>query len=105
MPTVYMLFWSLVVVMALGIWRLRTWGQMLVVLLITALVLLISQSLFVQLALTAQLDPAVALTQPALFVWSGPIGWLALLVMPCGWLGPILGLHLVQRWQLAPETE
>jgi hypothetical protein len=41
----------------------------------------------------------MALMDPGAFVMSGPYGWLALLVMPCGWLGPILGLNLVERWQ------
>jgi hypothetical protein len=30
---------------------------------------------------------------------NGLYGWFALLVMPCGWLGPVIGLHLVDHWQ------
>ncbi|VAW43434.1 hypothetical protein MNBD_CHLOROFLEXI01-2275, partial [hydrothermal vent metagenome] len=36
---------------------------------------------------------------PERFLQSGPFGWLALLVMPCGWLGPFVGFNLIQRFQ------
>lgn len=98
MPTFYMTFWSIVMIIALGVWRLRHWGQVFVVAAITAFVLLISQSLFIQLSVSAGLDPSQALSNPASFLSGGPLGWLALLVMPCGWLGPFVGFSLIQRW-------
>jgi hypothetical protein len=33
------------------------------------------------------------------------MGWLALLVMPCGWLGPMVGLHLVERWNMLIDRQ
>lgn len=98
MPTFYMTFWSIIIIGALGVSRLRHLGHILVVTLITALVLILSQSLFIQLAISAGVDPSQALTNPAAFLTSGPLGWLALLVMPCGWLGPFIGSSLIRRW-------
>ena len=98
MPTLYMIFWSFVMIAALGIWRLRNLRQIIVVVIVTPVVLLFSQTLFVQLAVNAGMDPSIAAVNPFLFLDAGPLGLLALLVMPCGWLGPIIGLNLVQRW-------
>lgn len=99
MPILYMTIWSLVMIICLSIWRLPGWGERFGVALITFLVLLITQSLFVQLAVTAGLDASDALLAPQRFVSSGPIGWMALMVMPCGWLGPFIGMNLVGRAQ------
>jgi hypothetical protein len=98
MPTFYMTFWSIVIIGALGVRHWRQWGHIAVIALITAFVLIVSQALFIQLAISAGVDPSQALTNPAAFLTSGPLGWLALLVMPCGWLGPFIGSNLVQRW-------
>ncbi len=103
MPTIHMIFWSFILIIALGVWRLRDWRQMMVVTCITFLILMISQSLFVQLSLIAGLDPTWALTAPELFLRSGPFGWLALMIMPWGWLGPLVGMNLVQRWGMQME--
>ena len=100
MPIFHMTLWSAMLIFALGIWRLRNLSKLLIVV-VTAIVLLLSQTLFVQLAVNAGVDPSAALVNPLLFLASGPVGWLALMVMPCGWLGPILGLNLVQRRRLA----
>ncbi len=97
MPTMYMTFWSVLMIGAMGVWRLRNMRRMLVVLVVTAVVLLLSQTLFVQLSINAGVDPSTILTDPFRFLASGPMGWLALLVMPCGWLGPIIGMNLVQQ--------
>lgn len=97
MPTQYMLFWSIVMILAIGMWRLRQWGDILFVALITAVVLFISHILFLNLSLAANLDPSMALQNPFAFLRGGLFGWLALVVMPCGWLGPIIGLNLIQR--------
>ncbi|MCA9936492.1 MAG: hypothetical protein H6662_12915 [Ardenticatenaceae bacterium] len=103
MPTLYMTFWSVTMIGAMSLWRLRNLRRMLAVLVITAVILLFSQTLFVQLSINAGLDPSAVLTEPARFLASGPIGWLALLVMPCGWLGPIIGLNLVQRIEASDQ--
>ena len=97
MPTLYMIFWSIIIVAAFSAWRLQTWNQRLVVTVVTLLVLLVSQSLFLSLASSAGLNPSDALLAPERFLQSGPFGWLALLVMPCGWLGPFVGFNLIQR--------
>ena len=103
MPIFYMTFWSIIVILAVGAWRLRSWLAVTAVGVITFLVLLFTQALFVQLAISAGLDPSLVLIDPGAFMRSGPLGWLALLVMPCGWLGPVLGLNLVTRWQIWQE--
>ncbi|WP_420629482.1 hypothetical protein [Candidatus Leptofilum sp.] len=103
MPTLYMIFWSIIIVAAFSVWRLRNWNQRLVVTVVTLLVLLLSQSLFVSLAASAGLNPSDALLAPERFLQRGPFGWLALLVMPCGWLGPFVGFNLIQRLSISEE--
>ena len=97
MSTVYMLTWSVLMVSAVGIWRLRNWRQTVGVALVTGLVLMVSQTLVAQLAATIGLTPDLIFSAPEQFFLSGPIGWLALIVMPCGWLGPIIGLNLFRN--------
>lgn len=103
MPTLYMTLWSIVFIGALA-WRLGSWGKLIGVMVVTAVVLIFSQALFMQLTINAGLDPSTVLINPAAFLNAGPLGWLALLVRPCGWLGPILGLNLVERWPGEWET-
>jgi hypothetical protein len=98
MPILYMTFWSVFMIIALGLGRLRNWRQMLVLALVTALILVLSQSLYTQLSISAGLDPSGVLYASGDFLRQGPLGWLALLVMPCGWLGPMVGLNLIHRW-------
>lgn len=99
MPTLYMIGWSIIIVAAFSVWRLQTWNQRLLVTAVTVLVLLLSQSLFLSLAASVGLNPSDALLAPERFLQSGLFGWLALLVMPCGWLGPFVGFNLIQRFQ------
>ncbi|RMG95766.1 MAG: hypothetical protein D6706_11545 [Chloroflexi bacterium] len=103
MPTLYMTIWSLTVLAALGITRLRNWMQMIVATIITILVLVVSQTVFIQLSYSVGIDPGFVLSNPELYLRQGPVGWLALLVMPCGWLGPVLGVGLVQHWGNSDE--
>lgn len=103
MPTVYMIFWSVAMIIVLGLGRLRSWGHVLVMALVTAFVLILSQTLFIQLSLSAGLEPSSVLHASTEFFMGGPLAWLALLVMPCGWLGPFIGLNLVHRWHHAVE--
>lgn len=97
MPTQYMLFWSVVMILAVGSWRLRQWSDVIFLGLVTLIVLFVSRTLFIHLTIAANLDPSMILQSPFIFLRAGPYGWLALLVMPCGWLGPIVGMNLVQR--------
>ena len=99
MPTLYMIGWSIIIVAAFSVWRLETWNQRLLVTAVTVLVLLLSQSLFLSLTTSAGLNPGDALLAPERFLQSGPFGWLALLVMPFGWLGPFVGFSLIRRSQ------
>lgn len=104
MLALYMTIWSMIMMVTVGLWRIRSWAQFFVASLVTALILLISQSLFAHLSMTIGVYPDLVLFDPSHYIVKGPVGWLALLVMPCGWLGPVLGLHLVQRWEEAlPE--
>ncbi len=104
MLTGYMLLWSIGLVGALGLWRLRRPGQLVLVAAVTGLVLLLSQTLFFQLSALAgiPLAEANALHLDA-YLRRGVLGWLALMVMPCGWLGPIVGLNLVKRLERLEE--
>ena len=105
MPTLYMFFWSVVIILAVGMWRLRSIGDVLLVTAVTAIVLFASRTLFIHLTIAANLDPSMVLQNPFIFLRGGIYGWLALLVMPCGWLGPIIGINLVQRrYQLSDEA-
>lgn len=98
MPTLYMSIWSVFMIVVLGLGRLRHWGQMLVLALVTATVVILSQSLFVQLSISAGLDPSHILVASGDFLRGGVLGWLALVIMPCGWLGPMIGWNLVKRF-------
>lgn len=100
MTMLYMVFWSLMMILALSVVRVRMWRQRFLLLGVTAVVLFISQTLFWQMAYNLGVDPNMALTHPQQFLLRGPMGWLALMVMPCGWLGPIIGVHLTERWQM-----
>jgi len=104
MPTIHMIFWSMVMLIVLGLGRVRNLGQIIVMALVTAFVLLLSQSLFVQLSISAGLEPSSILFSSGDFLLGGPLGWLALLVMPCGWLGPIVGWNLVKKWFWTSEA-
>ncbi len=97
-PT-YMVFWSIVMILFLSLTRIRNMAQIIVVTLITALVLIVSQALFAELSAAAGAYPGLVLSNPGYYINQGMVGWLALLVMPCGWFGPIIGLNLAQRWQ------
>ncbi len=98
MLTTYMVLWSIAILGAIALWRVRHAGQLLIISLVSALVLLLSQTLFWQLSQAAGILPSSGMIEPAVYVQHGPVAWLALLVMPCGWLGPILGLSLVEKW-------
>lgn len=95
MSTVYMITWSTIVIFAVGFGRIRDVRQTAGVAAIAALILLMTQTLAGQLAYSVGLEPHLIFSAPELFFLRGPIGWLALLVMPCGWLGPIIGMNFM----------
>lgn len=99
MLTLYMIFWSAFMISALGVWRLRTWGKILTVIVVTAVVLLISNGLFQELCDSVHLEPLQALLTPDQFLRAGLAGWFALLVLPFGWFGPVLGMNLIHRYE------
>ncbi len=99
MIPIYMVFWSIAVILFLGLTRIRNLAQIVMVALITALVLIVSQALFAELSAVAGAYPGLVSSNPSFYLNQGIAGWLALLVMPCGWMAPIIGLHLAQRWE------
>ena len=46
---------------------------------------------------------ATAVLTPNDYLAYGPLAWLALMVMPLGWLGPIISLNLMK--DRTPELE
>lgn len=104
MLTIYMILWSAFIISALGVWRLRTWSKIITVVVVTAVVLLISNGLFQQLCHMVSLEPLQAITTPEQFLRSGLAGWFALLVFPFGWFGPVLGMNLIHRYEVTPVS-
>lgn len=101
MLTLYMGLWSLIIIGALSLWRVRRPGQLIAVSIITMMVLLLSQTLFFQLSDIAGIPiQSIDSLQPAEYLQRGLFGWLALLILPCGWLGPMIGLNALKRWEL-----
>ena len=96
MPATFMLFWSAVVLFLSGA-RIRNYRRWLLAMLVSALVLLVSQTLFIQLSNAAGISTGYVLNDYRTYLFSGPTGWLALFIWPFGWLGPVIGLHAVQR--------
>ena len=96
MPTTYMLIWSIVFVLIVGMFRVRSMGRLIGALLVSGIILGISHMLFTELSLAAGVE-ATAVLDPNLYLQNGPIAWLALMVMPFGWLGPIISLNLMKE--------
>jgi hypothetical protein len=61
----------------------------------SALILAVSHLLFTQLSASAGIE-ASAVFNPNDYLSYGPLAWLALMVMPFGWLGPIISLNLMK---------
>jgi hypothetical protein len=99
MMAVYMVFWAMVMLGLLGIGRLRNGQQWVVAVVGTALILMVSQTLFAQLSIFVGVAPLHGFVNPVSYLDKGLLGWMALLIMPCGWLAPILSLNMVRRWQ------
>ena len=99
MSIIYMFCWSIVMVFMVGIWRLRSWSQVVLMLASSLLVVSFVHTVGSQLAQSAGLDMAVfsPLLYPEMYLRQGVIGWVILLVFPCGWLAPALGLNLAEK--------
>ena len=102
MPTTYMLIWSILFVLIVGSFRIRHMGRLLGALLGSAMILGVAHMLFTQLSISAGIE-ATAVLNPNDYLAYGPLAWLALMVMPFGWLGPIISLNLMK--DRAPELE
>lgn len=105
MLIVYMSVWSIVMIGALSVGRLSDWRERTAVAVIAFLILFVSQSLFLQLNSFIGATVSDIFNAPERYFQAGPIGWLALLVMPCGWLGPLIGFNVVMRWQATAVDE
>ena len=95
MPTSYVLIWSFILIFVVGLWRWRNGRRLALGWGITAVVLFFAQGLFHHLADLAGVPP-VSFPLTA-YLQSGPFGWLALLVLPCSWLAPVIALRLGRR--------
>ena len=95
MPTTYMLIWSIIFVLIVGSFRIHHLSRLLGALLGSAVILAISHLLFTQLSIAAGIEATTTLT-PNDYLAYGPLAWLALMVMPFGWLGPIISLNLMK---------
>jgi hypothetical protein len=90
-----MLIWSMVFVLIVGMFRVRSMGRMIGAILVSAVILGVSHMLFTELSAAAGVE-VTAILNPDTYLQSGPIAWLALMVMPFGWLGPIISLNLMK---------
>ena len=104
MPILHMTIWTVFVIVILAFWRLRNWREVATVAVISGIILLFSQVMFLELTSAAGMDPARLLSDNSAVLHAGPFGLLAVLVLPLGWLGPIIGAGLVNRWQMVGET-
>lgn len=102
MPTTYMLIWSIIFVLIVGSFRIHHLSRLLGALLGSALILGVAHLLFTQLSIAAGIEATVVLS-PSDYLSYGPLAWLALMVMPFGWLGPIISLNLMK--DQVPELE
>ncbi|MFK7805235.1 MAG: hypothetical protein AB8G95_26625 [Anaerolineae bacterium] len=96
----YMIFWSVVMMILVGFVRLRSLHQFAIMGALSAGIILISWVLAMQLASGTGLDLILfsPLSHPDLYIAQGPAGWMILMVLPCGWLAPIIGANAAERW-------
>ena len=95
----YMISWSIIMMILLGLFRLRSWYQVGVMGFLSWAILTFSWLLANRLADGTGLDLSLfnPLAQPDLYVSQGPAGWLILLVVPIGWLAPLVGANVAER--------
>lgn len=97
----YMIFWSTIMMVTLGATRLRHIRQFATMSAVTGLIVFIAYTLANHMAQTAGLDMMFfnPLAYPRLYLESGPLGWMVLMIVPCGWLAPVIGLNAATRWE------
>lgn len=98
MLTLYMTIWSLLLITTLAIFRIRRTAHLLFISLVTVVTLIISQTFFAQLALSAGATPSMVLSDLTGYITYGPLAWLGLFFMPLGWMGPLIGVQMLQQW-------
>lgn len=96
----YMLFWSITMSLAIGFVRLKNWRQFTGMAVVSFLIVLTAYALAAQTArgIGLDLDFFNPLAYPNLYWAEGPLGWMVLMIIPCGWLAPVIGLNTAQRW-------
>lgn len=97
----YMLLWSVVMTAVVGIWNLRSWRQLFIMLTSSWSIILVAYLFAIELADNMGLDMLHfnPLLFPDIYFKQGLLGWLILLIIPCGWLSPSIGLNIAQRWE------
>ena len=98
----YMLFWSIIMTLTIGFIRLKRFRQIAAMSAVSLLIVFIAYALAAQAARSAGLDLDFfnPLAYPELYMAKGPLGWMVLMIIPCGWLAPVIGLNTTQRWAL-----
>ncbi len=97
----YMLMWSAVMTATLGFVRLQHWRQFVGMAAVSLLIVFTAYALAAQTASSIGLDLDFfnPIAYPNLYWAQGPLGWMVLMIVPCGWLAPVIGLNTAQRWE------
>lgn len=96
----YMLLWSVIMTGVVGAWHLRSWRQLFIMISTSWCIILIAYLCAIELVenLGLNMTSFNPLLFPEIYFKQGLIGWLILLIIPCGWLSPSIGLNIAQRW-------
>lgn len=96
----YMIFWSMLMMLFIGLMRLRSFYQFGIMGFLSATMILLCWLLANQLADGTGLDIVIfnPLANPEIYMSQGPVGWMILMIVPCGWLAPLLGANVAERW-------
>ncbi len=96
----YMIFWSIFMMIAIGATRLRNIRQFATMGAVSGLIVFIAYTLANHTAQQVGLDMLFfnPLAHPDIYMRHGLLGWLVLIIIPCGWLAPVIGLNAAQRW-------
>ncbi|MEM9808159.1 MAG: hypothetical protein AAF959_23070, partial [Cyanobacteria bacterium P01_D01_bin.56] len=100
----YMHFWSLLIMVVLGLIRLRSLLQFCIMGIVSIGLLFMTWTLSLQLSevLNISITAFSPITHPTLY-FSDVAGWLILVIFPVGWLAPLIGVLVAQRW--GPQRE
>ena len=99
----YMIFWSIIMMLFMGLLRLRSLYQFGIMGFLSWTTILLCWLVANQLADGTGLDISLfnPLANPHIYTSQGPIGWMILMIVPCGWLAPLLGANVAERWGTA----